>query len=159
MPAFVFHPMDEESAREIVAWRYDGPYEVYDPGADGEDEALRTLLDPANAYFAVRDEQGMLVAYWGFGPDARVPGGDYSADALDVGGGIRPGLTGRGLGLSLLRAALDFARERFHPAAFRATVAEWNARALVVCGRAGFVVERRFAAVGGASFVVLRAPA
>lgn len=156
--AFTFHPMDEESAREVLAWRYDGPYAVYDPGAGDPAKTLDTFLDPANAYFAVRDEDGTLVACWCFGPDARVPGGDYAGEALDVGGGVRPELTGRGRGLSLLEAALDFARERFHPPAFRVTVAEWNARALTVCERAGFVVEQRFANPEGTRFVVLRRP-
>lgn len=156
MTRFIFRPMDEPSAREILAWRYEGAYAAYDPGADGADAALRAFLDPANAYFAVRDERGELAAYWGFGPDARVPGGDYADDALDVGGGIRPDLTGRGLGLRMIEAALDFARERFGPDAFRVTVAEWNARALAVCERAGFVVEQRFVAPDGGCFVVLR---
>ncbi|HEX8694524.1 MAG TPA: GNAT family protein [Longimicrobium sp.] len=158
MAAFTFQPMDEESAREILAWRYAGLYAVYDPGTGDPDAALRTFLDPANAYFAVRDGDGALVAYWCFGPDARVPGGDYAGEALDVGGGVRPELTGRGRGLPLLEAALGFARERFHPPAFRVTVAEWNARALRACERAGFVVEQSFANPEGTRFAVLRRP-
>ena len=156
--AFAFRPIDEESAREILAWRYAGPYAVYDPGSEDPAAALRTFLDPANAYFAVRDGDGALVAYWCFGPDARVPGGGYAGEALDVGGGVRPELTGRGLGLSLLQAALGFARGRFQPPTFRVTIAAWNARALTVCERAGFVAEQRCANPEGTRFAVLRRP-
>jgi ribosomal-protein-alanine N-acetyltransferase len=88
----------------------------------------------------------------------RVPGGDYAGEALDVGGGVRPGLTGRGRGLSLLEAALGFASERFHPPVFRATVAEWNARALAGGERPGVGGERRVANPAGTRFAGLRRP-
>jgi ribosomal-protein-alanine N-acetyltransferase len=47
-----------------------------------------------------------------------VPGGTYGADALDTGGGLRPDLTGRGLGREALEVGLAFGRSRFAPRAF-----------------------------------------
>ena len=142
--AFTFRPMDEVSARAISGWRYDTPYDVYNPGSDSVEEMVQAFLDPEYAYYATTDERGDLVGYCCFGPDGRVPGGEYEAAALDVGTGMRPDLTGQGRGLTYVNAVLDFARRAFAPTAFRATVAEFNKRALRMCERAGFGVAQRF---------------
>lgn len=155
---YTFAPMDEASARSIQAWRYDGPYAVYNVGS-GE-ESLQAFLDPQNAYHAITGETGELVAFACFGPDARVRGGDYAEPALDVGLGLRPDLTGRGLGLGMVEAILDHARGAFTPATFRLTVAAFNRRALRVYKRAGFRPVQTFAHTGnGKLFVVLVRPA
>src|SRR5204863_514838 len=59
-------------------------------------------------------------------------------DVLDYGLGLRPDLTGRGLGLDFFRAGLEFGRERFRPALVRLHVAAFNERAVKVYERAGF---------------------
>lgn len=162
LPApLVIRPLMLAEALAIGAWRYPAPYAVYDGHADPE--TLAELLDPANPYYAVlagpdRD----LWGYFCFGPPARV-GGDrfaalYTPDALDVGLGLRPDLTGRGLGLDFLQTGLAFARERFAPARFRLTVAAFNRRALAVYERAGFRATRTFTVEDGAvhrEFVVM----
>ena len=147
--------MNEEDARAVLMWCYVGPYDFYNAGPESLVDDLKNLIDPANSYYSVRDDRGTLVAYCCFGPDARVPGGDYSLGALDVGGGLRPDLTGAGLGLSMLKAVLEFGSRRFAPSVFRGTVAAWNKRALLVCERAGFQVAGRFEREGGESFAIL----
>jgi len=142
--AFSFRPMDEASARAISGWRYDAPYDVYNPGSDSIEEMVQAFLDPEYAYYATTDERGDLVGYCCFGPDGRVPGGEYKADALDVGMGMRPDLTGQGRGLTYINAVLGFGRRAFAPMAFRVTVAEFNRRALRMCERAGFRPMQRF---------------
>lgn len=154
-----FHAMDEGDAQAVLTWRYAPPYDFYnaDPANLGGD--LRSLADPLNSYYSVRDERGELVAYCCFGPEARVPGGDYSLDALDVGGGLRPDLVGVGLGLTMLNAVLGFGLRRFAPPVFRCTVAAWNSRALLMCERAGFQAAEMFERGSGGRFVVLLRPA
>jgi [ribosomal protein S18]-alanine N-acetyltransferase len=147
-------PMDERWAREIAAWRYPPPYDVYDSGAG----AVAGMLDPSNRYHAVLDGRGELVGFWCFGPDARVPGDPYPEDALDVGGGLRPDLTGRGAGAAFLAAALELAQRELAPAAMRATVAAFNRRSLRACERAGLEPLRSFEGRGGREFVVLLRP-
>jgi len=141
---FTFHPMSEANARTIVRWRYGQPYDVYNMAPDKFEEGVQAFLDPQNTYYSISDDRGELVAYCCFGPDAQVPGGDYRANALDVGMGVRPDLTGRGHGLTYVKAVLGFARRTFAPAAFRVTVAEFNRRALRVWAKAGFQPVQTF---------------
>lgn len=110
---FRFAPMTESDAHSVARWRYTGPYAAYDCPTDEADDSVRLMLDPANQYFAARDRAGALVGYCCFGPDARVPGGDYADEsALDVGLGLHPDLTGHGLGPAFVRAIASLARER-----------------------------------------------
>jgi ribosomal-protein-alanine N-acetyltransferase len=128
-------------AEYIATWRYDPPYDVYDmTDADPED-----LLDPELGFHAVLADD-RLIGFRSFGPDGRVPGWDYDDSALDTGGGLRPSLTGQGLGRSVIAAGLDFGRSRYAPAAFRVTVASFNARARRTVESLGFEVVGSFAA-------------
>lgn len=140
--SYQFRPMDPESAAQIVKWRYEPPYDIYND--EDNEEAIGWYLNPDFHYYSVwqNDE---LVAFRNFGVDAQVPGGDYSADALDMGGGLRPDLTGKGLGAGLMTAAFEFARLTFDPPAFRATVAGFNLRAQKVCLQVGYQEIQRFA--------------
>jgi ribosomal-protein-alanine N-acetyltransferase len=148
--------MDEASARAIATWRYEAPYEIYNPAPEGVEGEIQAFLDPRNAYHTITDEQGELLAYCCFGRDALVPGGDYGLEALDIGLGVRPDLTGRGRGLEFANAVLDFARRTYAPTTFRVTVAEFNKRALRVWDKAGFQQVQTFPRSGdGMAFVVL----
>jgi ribosomal-protein-alanine N-acetyltransferase len=151
-----FQPMDEASARTVPEWRYDEPYDIYNIAPDNIEEEVQLLLDPQNAYHTISNEDGDLVACCCFGPDGQVPGGDYSAAALDIGLGVRPDLTGQGHGLEYVNAVLDFARRTFPPTAFRVTVAEFNKRAQRVWEKAGFRPVQTFQRAGdGRPFVIL----
>lgn len=139
----IFKEMSEGEARGISAWHYDPPCDFYDMAKDPED--LEELLDPEKRrdYYSATSD-GELVGYFCFGSEARVPGGDYSGEALDIGLGVRPDLTGKGLGLEFLEAGLRFAKRRFSPARFRLSVAEFNERAIKVYERAGFEKAESF---------------
>jgi ribosomal-protein-alanine N-acetyltransferase len=165
-----FSPMDEATARAIHGWRYEPPYDLYDLAGEPLPGLLLAFLDPQNAYYAILDNEGELVAYCCFGPDAQVPGGDYGLPSVDVGLGLRPDLTGQGRGLGYVRAVLDFAREasaggseagdfptgEAGPPAFRVTVAAFNQRAQRVWEKAGFRIVQRFERSGdGLPFVVM----
>ena len=127
--SFIFRPMTEADAAAIVTWRYEEPYSLYDFTPDD----FAPLLDPDNQYHAILSDDGALIGFCCFGRDARVPGGDYrDVEALDVGIGLRPDLTGRGLGPVVFAAILDFGRERFGPGPFRLAVATFNLRAIRV---------------------------
>jgi len=136
--------MDESSARAIHGWRFDPPYDVYNLASDEAENVVKSMMDPQKAYFSIMDKRGELVAYCCFGREGQVPGGDYSRDALDIGMGVRPELTGRGFGHEFVDNVIDFAGTTFSPCAYRVTVAEFNKRALRVWEKAEFQLVDRF---------------
>ena len=142
--SYIFNKMDEISARAILGWRYDPPYDIYNLPSDEVENVVQYMMDPQNAYSSITDEQGELVAYCCFGREAQVPGGDYRSDALDIGMGVVPELTGRGFGHEFINSVLDFAGTTFAPHMYRVTVAEFNKRALRVWEKAGFQRAERF---------------
>src|ERR671917_422731 len=84
-----FRQMDEADAREVAGWHYEPPYDFYDSEADPDD--LAELLDPERregAYFSVLDGEE-LVGFFQF---------EGEGDAVNVGLGLRPDLTGGGGG-------------------------------------------------------------
>jgi ribosomal-protein-alanine N-acetyltransferase len=144
--------MTPHHAADIVTWRYPAPYDCYDV-SDAEPEFF---LDPRNGFFALLSGPDNLIGFRSFGADGQVPGGDYDYLALDTGGGLRPSLTGQGLGRQAIQTGLDFGRRRFAPSAFRVTVASFNSRALRVVTSLGFRAVSSFAATtDGRRFEIL----
>jgi [ribosomal protein S18]-alanine N-acetyltransferase len=112
-------PASPEDLAELATWRYAAPYEFYDGGQEPVENPER--------YFIVRDDG--LVGFYYFEP---------KDDALEYGLGLRPDLTGRGLGLEFFREGLEFGRERYLAGRVRLFVAAFNERAIKVYERAGF---------------------
>lgn len=144
-------PVSGAQARRFVCWRYAPPYDMYNIVADpGDEEAVAEaaayFLRPDVHCHTIVDERGELLAFFTFGADARVPGGDYSVEALDIGLGVRPDLTGRGLGSHFVQAVLDFAQQTFAPPLLRVTIAEFNLRAQRVWALQNFAVTQHFVA-------------
>jgi len=114
-------PASQETFAEMATWRYEPPYGVYDGDVD-------PVLNPERFYEAV-GEDGALVGNYYF---------EEKGGALEIGLGLRPDLTGRGLGLEFFRAGLEFGRRRFRPVRLILNVAAFNERAIKVYERAGF---------------------
>jgi [ribosomal protein S18]-alanine N-acetyltransferase len=126
-----FSQMTDEDACEISRWHYEPPYDFYDATSDQGD--LEELLDAERrqgVYFSAFDEEGSLVGFFQF---------ESKDETVDVGLGLRPDFTGRGLGVEYVLAGLEFARERFSPERFTLSVTTFNERAIRVYERAGFV--------------------
>jgi len=151
-----FQPLGRQAALEILQWKYEPPYDLYDHRPEKAEDDLHCLLDPKNGFFSIHDPDGRVIGFCSFGPDARVSGGNYEGDALDIGLGIRPDLTGRGGGTRMIGEVLDFAAERFRPAQFRVTIAGFNARARKAWTKAGFAEIQEFdRKTDGRKFVIL----
>jgi len=134
--SYQFVPLTQPLAQAIAAWRYDGEYAFYDFHRDPED--LAELLDPvrrAGRYFAVLDDDSGLAGFFCFEPDG---------DTVELGLGLKPGATGKGLGREFVAAGLEFARRLFHPRRFVLQVAQFNTRAIRVYEKLGFRIERTF---------------
>jgi [ribosomal protein S18]-alanine N-acetyltransferase len=148
---FRIEAMTRVDAEEITTWRYPPPYDSYDmTGAYPAD-----LVDPDSGYYALLDDD-KLAGFRSFGVDGQVPDWQYDDSALDTGGGLKPELTGRGLGRSAITTGLEFGRQRFGPAAFRMTIASFNVRARTVVESLAFDSIGRFdASTNGRSYDVL----
>jgi RimJ/RimL family protein N-acetyltransferase len=138
----------EAYGREVATWHYEAPWDFYDLASDPDDAAAMADLARAEHRRAVLGEDGSLEAFLYF---------DWHGDVTEVGIGLRPDLTGRGLGESFLNAQLDYARGRWQPASFRLFVAAWNERAIRLYERVGFREvareTRHFELVGDHEFI------
>ena len=150
----VIRPLTRDDALAVSAWRYDGELAMYD-GRPGHEEALLVMTAEGYGYYAlVQDEN--FVGFCCFGPEGRVPGQPAAVDdLLDLGGGLRPDLVGKGLGAVGLPVILAFARERFSPEGFRTAIASFNRRSIVLCRWAGFRPSCTFSGPGGREFTEL----
>jgi ribosomal-protein-alanine N-acetyltransferase len=146
---FVIQPMRDASAQAIAAWQYPPPYEFYNAVPDDPD--LADFLDPEfrrGRYFEVDDASGALVGFFEF---------KHERDPLEIGLGLRPNLTGRGMGLDFVLAGMEFARKQLGAADLSLTVAAFNQRAITVYERAGFrEVERYLHHTNGADYQFAR---
>ncbi len=160
MAGVLIAAMTQAHAADIATWRYSPPYDCYDMA--GADPAF--LADPASGFFALLDtgtllDAGALIGFRSFGADGQVPGGSYDSSALDTGGGLRPELTGQGLGREAITTGLNFGRQEFAPEAFRVTIATFNARARRVVVFLGFRHAGSFRALAdGRSYDILVRP-
>jgi ribosomal-protein-alanine N-acetyltransferase len=139
-----FAPITEPEARTVLCWRYPDMAVFPEQDADELEGDVAALLRPDYHYYAAHDETGRLVGFCCFGEDAQVPGGDYALPALDVGLGLHPDLTGRGLSYSFLEKILALGSQLFEPEFFRATVAAVNARSLRLFEGSGFYFMQTF---------------
>ena len=154
MPSF--RSLRRSDALEILRWKYEPPYDLYNHRPQEEESDLAYVLNPKNGFFSIHDESEEGIGFCSFGPDAQVPGGDYALDAVDIGLGIRPDLAGRGKGAAIIGAVLEFAAARFKPKRWRVTIAAFNKRARKAWAKAGFVETGEFIRKSdGRKFVIL----
>ena len=134
---FVIRAMSLADARTVAAWRYPEPYDFYDADADPEDleELLRPDTWAPNSHFAVLDQAGGLAGFLTL---------DYDGSMVTVGLGLRPDLTGRGIGEEFIKTGLRHAVALFNPGRFVLQVALFNRRAIRVYERVGFAPQRVF---------------
>ncbi|HET9109732.1 MAG TPA: GNAT family N-acetyltransferase [Ktedonobacterales bacterium] len=131
---FHFRALGLSDAIAASRWRYTGEYAMYNLGLAPLLVAVG-LRGPFSAltgvsYYAVTTEYDGLVGVFSL----TKRGGD-----VEIGVGLRPDLTGHGLGLPFLLQGLEVARRRYHPRTFSLHVATFNRRAISVYERADFL--------------------
>ncbi|MEF3305275.1 GNAT family N-acetyltransferase [Paenibacillus sp. GYB003] len=131
-----FVPMTEAHGREICAWRYPEPYDVFDWSPwDELAEGPTEFADPQireEQFESVLDEGGTLCGFAQFFP-------------LDgwtrLGLGLRPDLCGQGFGPSFTRAITARAMQRKPADRIDLEVMTDNVRAIRAYGKAGFAIR------------------
>lgn len=140
---FHFSLMSQSDAEKIADWHYEGIYSFYDMENDPED--LQELLSPEKRgenYWSVFSN-GVLIGFAALFRD------DLS---MEIGLGLRPDLTGKGLGSTFLDEIEQFILDYFPTVSkLRLSVASFNIRAQKVYKRAGFLSckEEMIATNGG----------
>jgi ribosomal-protein-alanine N-acetyltransferase len=150
--SFTFHLIDENAARAVLAWRYPPPYEAYNEKPERVEQVVQEVLRPDYHYYRIAEGDDPLVAYCCFGLDARVAGGDYALEALDLGLMVRPDLNGQGRGREFAAAVLEFAQRNFPQTVWRVTITEFNQRAQRVWQKLGFRRAQSFRRGDGLAF-------
>jgi RimJ/RimL family protein N-acetyltransferase len=138
-------PADAAMFSERDTWRYDPPYDFYD--SDG-----LPVKNP-ELFLAVRDDDGGLAGFYFFEP---------CGDALFYGLGLRPDLTGYGLGEQFVLAGLELARSSYGQRRVVLDVAAFNERAIRLYQRLGFIETGRhtetFDGHGAVEFIDMEKP-
>lgn len=137
-PELVYSRMDVPTARRIAEeWKYPPPYDFYDITADPDDyeEFVTPALWP-DFFLQVR-RGGQLFGF--LSGDVSEKGG-----VVEIGLGMRPDLTGRGLGVMFMRSNLDWIQQARPGMDIRLSIASFNRRGIKVYRRSGFRVVRNF---------------
>jgi len=135
---FIFAPMNEKHANDIVTnWHYDDVYSFYDMAADEDD--LRIFMDTKNwqdITKAALNADDELVGWASFYTEN---------DEFWLSLGLRPDLTGQGLGEEFVTQCVEYAASQYKLTkhTIRLAVAVFNQRAIKVYQRTGFIETDR----------------
>ena len=133
LPRLTIRPMTQADAVAIAAWRYPVEYAFYD--ADGDPADLDELLHRrGDQRFAALTPGGKLIGHYQLKP---------AGDSVELGLGLRPDLTGQGLGGDFVARGIELVRSRHGAVRITLAVAAFNERAIRVYERTGFVETGR----------------
>ena len=145
MNPYTLQILTEAQACHILTWRYPLPYDFYNPPDDDHKaHYVSQFVKPELNFHSVLNANKEMMGFCSYGLDGQVLGGDYSTEALDIGLGMDPRYTGKGLGLAFFAAILNHAESHFGADKIRLTVANFNLRALRLYEKFGFLAESDF---------------
>jgi len=123
--------MTQQEAQEIANdWKYDGVYSFYDTTADAEDYSeLFDAKKRGDRYFSCYSDNE-LVGYYCIEI--------LEENKIELGLGLNPEHTGKGLGLSFVNAVMNYIVSMYGSNDFFLSVALFNERAIKVYKKAGF---------------------
>lgn len=136
---FKIEQLIQENALIIAdKWHYDGIYSFYDMTADLEDyEEIVTPQLRKNNYYQVLSLDNKLIGFFMLESIATAP------NVFEIGLGLAPNLTGKGLGEKFLKIIIEYTTKNFPVNKLILDVAEFNIRAQTVYRRCGFGITKR----------------
>ncbi len=130
---FEFELMNEDLANQVVKWRYDGEYAIYD--VDSRETSIDEMMssDQVDCFVAINsddDPVGFLEC-------------TFDDAELEIACFLDPDLTGQGIGLDFINECIDFSIEHYDYSGERIViiVESFNQRAIKVFERIGFIAE------------------
>jgi [ribosomal protein S18]-alanine N-acetyltransferase len=135
---FIIKKITKVNAEQICSWKYEKPYDLYNMDANAVNELM------SNNYYEVVNNEKQLIGYFCFGKEAQVPGWNYDDESIDIGLGLNPSLTSKGLGTSFVMAGIKYAKQNLNEGKFRLTVATFNERAIKTYKKLGFITCGEF---------------
>ncbi|RAP78659.1 GNAT family N-acetyltransferase [Paenibacillus montanisoli] len=143
--------MKLEDAEEIISWRYEEPYQIYNN--ESTPELIQEML---NNYYTVYGDEKQIIGFFCAGNSAQVPNDfySYSESYLDIGIGMRPELTNKGLGTEFFSFVLDSMNQIFGDVELRLTVTSFNQRARRLYRKFGFSEDVIFIK-GSTEFIIM----
>lgn len=131
-------PLGVIEAREVLQWRYDPPYDLYDN--EKSEETIHEFT--SGSYIALYNDQERLFGFFCTGAPAQVPAGHkqgvYEEALLDVGLGMNPDDVGGGNGYEFCEVILSEITYTYGDVPIRLSVATFNSRAIRVYEKLGF---------------------
>lgn len=129
--------MNKKYANEICFnWKYEGIYSFYNMTEDKED--LEEFMDPKkwNKIYAVLEEN-KLIGFYQY---------KIQNNYLYIGFGLRPDLTGQGLGKKYVLDGIHYLLKQkdYKDKIIRLNVAEFNKRAISLYTKIGFIIKREY---------------
>ncbi|HAE82806.1 MAG TPA: GNAT family N-acetyltransferase [Ktedonobacter sp.] len=147
---FHVRAMSKEDAHLIASWHYEAPYDFYDMDRDQGD--LAELLNPDSwkeSYFSVHNERDELIGFFAYKRE--------NEKTVEIGLGLRPDLTGKGLGRAFVHAGGAFAKTHYSVTQLSLYVATFNQRAIRLYEQAGFVpLDTNMRRTNGGEYEFLR---
>ncbi len=133
-----FIKMNQNYAEEIAyQWKYKGKYSFYDTTADKED--LAEFLDPKtwDRTFAVLNKENDLIGFYSY---------TFQDEIMWIGFGLKPDLTGQGLGTEFVKSGIEYGIEHFdyQKEHIMLAVAEFNKRAIKLYKNLGFKTTEKY---------------
>lgn len=130
-------PMTEHDAEAIAGWRYEPPYDFYNlPPWDKLKARRQFFADPSSRkeqYISICTSDDRLIGFAQFIPKGQ---------ALRLGLGMKPEITGQHLSAVFLDAVIREARRRAPWQELELYVVTWNKRAVKAYQRAGFIITK-----------------
>ncbi|WP_082795308.1 GNAT family N-acetyltransferase [Alkalihalobacillus trypoxylicola] len=154
MGDLIIAPMSDMYAKQILQWTYDKPYDFYNMP-----NTLNSYFELMNGtYYVVCCKPNDLIGFFCYGKSAQVPAehhqGLYNYPCIDIGLGLHPQLTGKGMGYSFFNVVSQFIQTQQPNYRLRLTVASFNKRAIKLYQKFHFKEVASFQ-VGKIDFLIM----
>jgi len=129
---YKFRLRTEEDVKEFLTWKFEGIYSFYDN--DIQKEKIDYYLESVNKenLFSIYDSEDKLIGNCEY----EIIDGDFV-----FGVQLKPELTSKGLGESVIRDIIEYAKNNYNHETLHLGVVKFNERAIRLYTRVGFVVE------------------